>query len=130
MTTVVPVTDGEVVSRLLRSYSRQGELYRALSIVNQKILGKLAVARGDVSITLDLFDEKKEILATIEAERNRIVEEVTVWQDRKNLIRKKVDTRQLDAALDTMQQIIGSVIDAEEKLSLYISDVQVAEKGS
>ena len=48
----------ELMQTLTQSYSRQIERYKELQVIVQKILGQIAVSRGNFSGVMGLFEKK------------------------------------------------------------------------
>jgi len=109
-----------LIDELIRSYTSQIELYRKLEIVVQKIIGQVAVSRGDYSSVMRLFEEKQKLVRSIEAEREQVKGSRELWQKEKELVPETGGCLKLDSVLAEAEEVIREFLEAEEQLKTYL----------
>ncbi len=109
-----------LIDELIRSYTSQIELYRKLEIVVQKIIGQVAVSRGDYSSVMRLFEEKQKLVRSIEAEREQVKGSRELWQKEKELVPETGGRLKLDSVLAEAEEVIREFLEAEEQLKTYL----------
>lgn len=113
---------------LTASYRIQLDLYRTLRKINEKIIGKLAISRGDIGVVTSLFIDKQHLISQIEAERKKSAELSLRWQNSKELLGKTEAAQNLDNVLSLVQEEIRGVVAAEEQLTFYLPPVTTSEE--
>ena len=109
-----------LIEKLTQSYTRQIEWYSQLTVLVQKILGQIAMSRGDLSGVMVLFKEKQTLLDTITRERDDTRDYVETWQREKNAIPVTEKTEQLDSVLQETERVIKRFLDSEDQLKKYL----------
>ncbi len=109
-----------LIEELIQSYTRQNEWYSQLTILDQKILGQIAMSRGDLSGVMVLFKEKQELLDVITQERDNTKNQIEVWQKDKGVIPTSESTVKLDAVLQETETAIKKFLDIEDQLKKYL----------
>ena len=110
-----------IVDELSASFRRQAEAYRRLRSIVQKILGKLALSRGDVAGAMKLFAEKQAVLDEISVEKKAHLLSCEVWQNSKEQIASMVSVERLNDALDDVEKSIKDFLASEDQLGTYLS---------
>jgi len=116
-----------LIDELTKSYSRQIDGYTLLKTIGQKILGRIALSRGDLAGVLPLFEEKQKILEIITKERENIKEYSEKWQKEKKNIPQSESTQKLDTILEQAQQAILLFLQTEEQLAKFIAGLSKKE---
>lgn len=114
------MTDTELIDALVASCRRQLDWYRALLETAQLILGKLALSRGDLTVVAPAFRQKQELLESVAADRRETAPLVTLWQERKEAVRKAGATTQLDEILAETEGVLKRFLDQEEQIKRYL----------
>ncbi len=109
-----------LLETLTNSYTRQSDWYEQLKVLVQKILGSIAVNRGDVASVMGLFNEKKELLEKITQEREDVKENIALWQKEKNNIPSSPATETFDTVLVRTEQVIKEFLELEDRLKKYL----------
>ena len=109
-----------LVEGLIQSFSIQVELYKKLKVVVQKVLGQIAISRGDFSSVMGLFEEKQKLLEKIEKERERSKKSVEIWQKEKDSIPDSEQTARLDTILAETEKVIEDFFEIEDQLKKYL----------
>jgi flagellar biosynthesis/type III secretory pathway chaperone len=109
----------ELIDTLVDSYSQQVVIYRKLNDLVQRILGQLAMSRGDISVVMGLFGQKQQLLDSITRERERVRPHAEQWQNVKAEVQRGEHTRRLDEVLAEIQQAIQTFLGREEQLKCY-----------
>ena len=112
--------DTTLIKSLIRSYEYQDRLYQELTLLVQKILGKVTLSRGDMVGVVNLFDEKNVLLDKIGKERDLIADEVSSWQQRKESLKNHENFNQLDQVLISIEKTISSFMNIEDQLRLFM----------
>jgi hypothetical protein len=112
--------DSVLIAELTASYAQQLDWYRKLNADAQKILGKLVMARGDVSPVMGAFAEKQKLLERIGNERGRIGDRVKLWQERKAAITPGRETETLNDILSDTETVIREFLENEERIQKYL----------
>jgi hypothetical protein len=112
--------DNALIAELTASYAQQLDWYRRLNTDAQKILGKLVMARGDVSPVMGAIAEKQKLLERIGNERGRINDRVKLWQERKSAITPGRETEKLNDILSTTETILREFLENEERIQKYL----------
>lgn len=108
------------VEELTQSYTRQLERYKELKVIVQKILGQIALSRGNFSGVMGLFEEKQRLLELIDRERENMKDSAEIWQKEKNQIPSSEHTARLDAVLAETEEAIKSFLEIEDQLKKYL----------
>lgn len=116
-----------IVDQLTRSYTRQLARYKELQLIVQKIVGRIALTRGDISQVMELFTQKQKLLASIEQDRESIKTHGEIWQHQKESIRRTTDTGQLEAILAEVESAIKAFLETEDQVKTCLEHV-MAEK--
>ncbi len=109
-----------LVEGLIQSFSCQVELYKKLIVIVQKVLGQIAISRGDFSSVMGLFEEKQKLLEKIEKERDRSKKSVEIWQKEKDRIPDSEQTARLDTILAEAEKVIKDFLEIEDQLKKYL----------
>ena len=109
-----------LIEGIIQSYTAQVELYKKLKIVVQKILGQIAISRGDFSSVMGLFEEKQKLLEKIEKERDNSKKSVEIWQKEKGSIPDSEQTARLDTILAEAEKVIKDFLEIEDQLKKYL----------
>jgi hypothetical protein len=122
------IADASLVSILTESFARQGEWYRQLRANVQKTLSKMVLSRGDPSSVMANFAEKQKLLESIAHERERIKDQISLWQERKTRIAVSAGTEDLNRILLETEGIIREFLDSEEQIRKYLQHMMEANK--
>ena len=109
-----------LVEGLIQSFTSQVELYKKLIVIVQKILGQMAISRGNFSSVMGFFEEKQKLLEQIEKERDRSKKSVEIWQKEKERIPDSEQTAHLDTILAETEKVIKEFLDIEDQLKKYL----------
>ena len=110
----------ELIEELTQSFTSQIEIYKQLQVIVQKILGQIALSRGDFSGAMGLFEEKQKLLEKIEKERVRTNKNVEIWQREKESIPLSNEREHLDKTLAETEKVIKDFLEAEDQLKKYL----------
>ncbi len=119
----------ELIQTLTQSYSRQIERYKELQVIVQKILGQIAVSRGNFSGVMRLFEKKQHLLEIIEQEREQVKNDAELWQKEKDQIPTSESTAGLNAVLAETELAIKAFLETEDQLQKCLEH-HMAEKGN
>jgi hypothetical protein len=112
-----------VIRELCDSYRIQLGFYSALNETVQKILSKLILSRGDLSVLKNEFSEKKRYLDQIDAERLKTAPLVKVWQETKSLRGGTPEAMELDEILHDTENTIKKFLDGEDQLKKHLERI-------
>jgi len=126
---VVLMDYGELIQTLTQSYSRQVERYKELQVIVQKILGQIAVSRGNFSGVMGFFEKKQHLLEIIEQEREQVKNDAELWQKEKDQIPTSESTAGLYAVLAETELAIKAFLETEDQLQKCLEH-HMAEKGN
>ncbi len=118
-----------VINKLTESYTRQHERYMELHVIVQKILGQIAISRGDFSGVMGLFEKKQQLLDVIEKEREAIKPDIEYWQNEKKFITASEAVTRLNTILAETESSIKSFLEAEDQLQRYLEH-HLPQKGN
>ena len=118
-----------VITKLTESYTRQHERYMELHVIVQKILGQIAISRGDFSGVMGLFEKKQQLLDVIEKEREAIKPDIEYWQNEKKFITASEAVTRLNTILAETESSIKSFLEAEDQLQRYLEH-HLPQKGN
>jgi hypothetical protein len=110
----------ELIEELTQSFTCQIEIYKQLQVIVQKILGQIALSRGDFSGVMGLFEEKQKLLEKIEKERVSTNKNVEIWQKEKENIPLTNERELLDKILAETEKVIKDFLVAEDQLKTYL----------
>ncbi len=119
----------ELIQTLTQSYSRQIERYKELQVIVQKILGQIAVSRGNFSGVMGFFEKKRHLLEIIEQEREQVKTDAELWQKEKGRIPASESTAGLNAVLAETELAIKEFLETEDQLQKCLEH-HMAEKGN
>jgi len=112
-----------IIRELIESYRKQYDWYEQLRVMDQKILSRLILSRGDMHEMMNSFEKKKSLIDNLEIERNRTADAVQYWQKIKSTFPVCEDTDELNAILEKTTTAIKGFLDEEEKIKKYIEGV-------
>lgn len=112
--------DTTLIKALIRSYGYQEKIYAELTLLVQKILGKVTISRGDLNSAMDLFNQKQELLDKIEKERELISNEVLIWQERKSDLSEHENFPELEQVLVKIESTLSGFMKIEDQLRLFM----------
>lgn len=112
-----------IIRELIDSYKKQYNWYEQLRVMDQKILSRLILSRGDMHEMMISFEKKKTLIDNLETERNRTSDAVQYWQKIKSDFPVCEDTDELNAILEKTTNAIKGFLDEEEKIKKYIEGV-------
>ncbi len=109
-----------LIEELTQSFTNQIKVYEQLQVIVQKILGQIALSRGDFSGVMGLFEEKQKLLEKIEKERENSNKSVEIWQKEKDNIPPSDEKDQLDRTLAETEKVIKDFLATEDQLKKYL----------
>jgi hypothetical protein len=112
-----------IIRALIDSYRKQYEWYEQLRVMDQKIMSRLILSRGDMHEMMNSFEKKKSLIDNLETERIRTSDAVHYWQKIKSTFSVCEDTDELNAILEKTTNAIKGFLDEEEKIKKYIEGV-------
>jgi uncharacterized protein YjaZ len=112
-----------IIHELIESYRKQFDWYEQLRVMDQKILSRLILSRGDMHEMMNSFEKKKTLIDNLEKERIRTSDAVQHWQKIKSSFPVCEDTDELNAILEKTTTAIKGFLDEEEKIKKYIEGV-------
>ncbi len=112
-----------LAEELTKSYSRQIECYTELNNIVNKILGKVILARGDLSGAMALFEEKQRLIDKIAQEREGTKKNVEIWQEQKHKIPSSELTDRLNTVLEETEDAIKSFLEVEDQLRKHLEHI-------
>jgi hypothetical protein len=112
-----------IIRELIESYKKQYDWYEQLRVMDQKIMSRLILSRGDMHEMMNSFEKKKSLIENLEVERTRTSEAVQYWQKIKSSFPVCEDTDELNAILEKTTNAIKGFLDEEEKIKKYIEGV-------
>jgi len=112
-----------IIRELIDSYKKQYDWYEQLRVMDQKILSRLILSRGDMHEMMLSFEKKKSLIDNLETERNHTSDAVLYWQKIKSAFPVCEDTDELNAILEKTTNAIKGFLDEEEKIKKYIEGV-------
>ena len=110
----------KLIEELTQSFTSQIEIYKQLQVIVQKILGQIALSRGDFSGVMGLFEEKQKLLEKIEKERENSYKSVETWQKEKDTIPHSDERDHLDRTLAETEKVIKDFLETEDQLKKYL----------
>ena len=110
----------KLIEELTQSFTSQIEIYKQLQVIVQKILGQIALSRGDFSGVMGLFEEKQKLLEKIEKERENSYKSVEMWQKEKDTIPHSDERDHLDRTLAETEKVIKDFLETEDQLKKYL----------
>lgn len=119
----------ELIKELTQSFTNQIETYKKLQVIVQKILGQIALSRGDFSGVMRFFEEKQKLLIEIEKERENTRKSVEIWQKEKDSIPHSDEREHLDRTLAETEKAIKDFLAMEDQLKKYLEH-SVTSKGN
>ena len=114
--------DTILIQDLTETYTRQLTLYKELKEAVQKLLSRLVLSRGDLSILSGGFEKKNSLLEKIAREREQNTSIIEKWQERKKNIPAD-EVAGFNEILDRTQAAIRSFLDEEDKLKKYLERI-------
>jgi Tfp pilus tip-associated adhesin PilY1 len=112
-----------IIRELIDSYQKQYGWYEQLRVMDQKIMSRLILSRGDMHEMMNSFEKKKSLIDNLETERTRTSDAVQHWQKIKSTFPVCEDTDELNAILEKTTNAIKGFLDEEEKIKKYIQGV-------
>ncbi|NLD94925.1 MAG: hypothetical protein GX639_19900 [Fibrobacter sp.] len=112
-----------IIRDLIESYRKQCDWYDQLRVMDQKILSRLILSRGDMHEMMYSFEKKKTLIDNLEIERTRTADAVQYWQKIKSAFPVCDDTDELNAILEKTTNTIKGFLDEEEKIKKYIEGI-------
>jgi hypothetical protein len=116
-----------LIGELTESYTRQVQWYIQLKIIVQRILGQIALSRGDMSRVMALFQEKMRLLDTIEKERGKTQKYNEQWQRVKKELSGSEPAKHLDLVLANAEKAIREFLEMEEILKKNLEHYMTRE---
>lgn len=117
------------VADLIRSYTRQTELYRKLYECVQTVYSRLVLSRGNLQNVMGILEDKQRLMQHISEERARIQESSDVWLREKDAAAKTPETERLNEILAGTENAIRDFLGIEQQLELYLQRLVEKENG-
>jgi flagellar biosynthesis/type III secretory pathway chaperone len=115
-----PGDNARLIDELTRSFTTQVGLYDKLKTVVQKTLGQITRSRGDLSSVKSLFEAKRNCLAAISLERERVRESTAAWIAIKATAPRTAAVLTLEKVLGAVEHAIGEFLESEAQLQKYL----------
>jgi hypothetical protein len=112
-----------LVRSLSESYTLQLELYRELEELDNRILSRMVLSRGDVGGSLPHFERKRHLLEQITNERERMGGSVDVWMRRKAAAAQTPEVANLNGLLERIESSIRNFLSIEDQLRKYLEHI-------
>jgi hypothetical protein len=115
--------DKIIIRELINSYSSQLTGYRDLCDYVRKLLSRLILSRGDISVLMSGLEKKKKLMEKIDTERQNCVANVQTWQILKTRHAQNEDVLELNNLLEKTSGQIKDFLEEEEKLKKYVEGI-------
>lgn len=116
--------DTILIHKLKNSFGLQLQWYKELLDLDRKMMSKLVLSRGDISVIITGTETKNSLINKVQAERSNACEMIELWQQRKTEINSNDEERvALDKIFGEIENVIGAFLREEDLLKKYIDGV-------